>query len=219
MSYAASVFDILFSAYFLVFGILILVKGRTSYEKLLGAAGLTLGIGEIAHTVFMLLSRFAAGDLALGLAVARSCAGLILMAALVLIYLAWHGYYGEGQYHKLSRLLYALCVLRALLLLPYVLAPNPSSLLWWALRSLVLLGAALPVVRNYFKNRWRSSRFSLVWLLLALGAVLYLPADALSGVAGWIFSALSRLCLAALLWLFFLAVTKDAPGARRRKDE
>ena len=218
MNYAASVFDILYVCFALSLGILILVKGRNTSEKLLGAAAVTLGTGELAQTVTRMMSRFAAGDYGFALAVNRACGGVILACALFLVYKAWHGYYGEGEYHKLSRLLLAMAVLRLLLLLPFVLAPNPLSPLWWALRSLPLLVLAAVVVRNYFRNRWRSARFSLVWLLTALAALLYLPSDLLSGVPSWILSALSRLCLGAMVWLFFCAVTKDEPGARRRKD-
>lgn len=184
MKYGESTFDILYLLFAIVCGIAILLRAKDRTGKLMGAAAVTLGVGDAFHLVPRVLNYFVDRDFTAALGIGKLVTSVTMTAFYVLVYYIWLGTYRKTERRPVTCAVWALSAVRvALCLFPQNgWLRNDSGVLWGVLRNVpfVLLGAL--IVALYFQTRRDNRRFRLLWLYVALSFLFYIPVAVAAGL-------------------------------------
>ncbi len=177
MKYGESTFDILYLAFAVVSGCLILRRAKDRTEKRMGLAALILGCGDAFHLVPRVLNYFVSGDFTAALGIGKLVTSVTMTVFYMLLYAIWLDRYRVSENRTLTGVLWGLTGLRvALCLFPQNgWLQNGGDLTWAILRNIpfVLLGGA--VCRLYFDKRAEDPVFRFVWLYILLSFLFYIP--------------------------------------------
>ncbi len=177
MKYGESAFDILYLLFAVISGILILRRARNRTEKLTGVSALVLGLGDAFHLVPRVLNYFVDGDFSAALGIGKLVTSVTMTLFYVLLYHVWLGYYGEKEKRGLTAWVWGLAAVRILLCCfpQNGWLRNSSDMAWGIIRNVpfVMLGGIICYL--YWKNRGADRTFRLIWLLILLSFLFYLP--------------------------------------------
>ena len=177
MKYGESTFDILYLAFAVVSGCLILRRAKDRTEKRMGLAALILGCGDALHLVPRVLNYFVSGDFTAALGIGKLVTSVTMTVFYMLLYAIWLDRCRVSENRTLTGVLWGLTGLRvALCLFPQNgWLQNGGDLTWAILRNIpfVLLGGAVCLL--YFGKRAEDRVFRFVWLYILLSFLFYIP--------------------------------------------
>lgn len=184
MKYGESTFDILYLLFAIICGIMILRRAKGVTGKLMGAAALTLGLGDGFHLVPRILNYFVDADFTTALGVGKLVTSITMTVFYVFMYYIWLGIYKEQEKKSLSSAVWALAAVRvALCLFPQNgWLSNDSGVLWGVIRNVPFVLLGILIVALYFKTRNENRRFRFVWLLVTLSFLFYIPVAVAAGI-------------------------------------
>lgn len=184
MKYGESTFDILYLLFAIICGILILRRANSRAGKLMGAAALTLGIGDAFHLIPRVLNYFVTANFTAALGIGKLVTSVTMTVFYVLMYYIWLETYAEPEKKPLTAAIWVLAAIRIVLCLfpQNRWLENDSGVLWGVLRNVpfVVLGAI--IVALYFKSRNKNRHFRLIWLLVTLSFLFYIPVAVAAGI-------------------------------------
>lgn len=184
MKYGESAFDIIYLAFALVCGAIMLKKARTRTGRLMGVSAIVLGLGDAFHLVPRVLNYFTEADLTAWLGIGKLVTSVTMTAFYVLLYYVCLGFYGTEEKKPVTYAVWALAAVRtALCLFPQNgWLTNESPLLWSVLRNIpfIALGALLIVL--WFRPRLTRERLRLTWLWMLLSFAFYIPVALFAGL-------------------------------------
>ena len=207
MKYGESTFDIVYLVFAIVLGICILWKRRDAVGKLMGAAVLILGCGDAFHLIPRVLNYFCSGDFTAWLGFGKLVTSITMTVFYLLMYHLWLRAYGEKENRAVSMTVYGLTVLRiALCLLPgNRWLQNDSSVLWGVLRNIPFVALGVIVVVLFFRKREAIRRLRVVWLLVTLSFLFYIPVAVAAGFVPLLGMLMlpKTVCYMLLIWIFW----------------
>ncbi|MBR3381613.1 MAG: hypothetical protein IKG85_01040 [Clostridia bacterium] len=214
MKYGESAFDIIYLAFALVCGAIMLKKAHTRTGRLMGVSAIVLGLGDAFHLVPRVLNYFTEADLTAWLGIGKLVTSVTMTAFYVLLYYVCLGFYGREEKKPVTCAVWALAVVRtALCLFPQNgWLTNESPLLWSVLRNIpfIALGALLIVL--WFRPRLTRERLRLTWLWMLLSFAFYIPVALFAGL--WPMLGMLMLpktvCYMIMLWTFTRYVTEES---------
>lgn len=184
MKYGESTFDIMYLAFAVISGCLILKKASDRTERLIGIATLLLGLGDAFHLVPRVLNYFIEADFSAALGVGKLVTSLTMSVFYVLLYHIWQGYFGVKAERKMSAAVWMLLAVRTILcLLPQNRwLDNESDMMWGIIRNVpfVILGAIVCIL--YFRKRMDDMVMRPMWILVALSFLFYIPVAVGAGI-------------------------------------
>ena len=184
MKYGESTFDVLYLAFAIISGVIILRRARNKTEKLMGLAALILGCGDAFHLVPRVLNYFVEADFTAALGVGKLITSITMTVFYVMLYYIWTGYYQEKENRSLTACIWGLTAARVILCLfpQNGWLENSGDITWAIIRNVpfVMLGAV--VCRLYWKNRRKERTFGLVWLYILLSFLFYIPVAVAAGI-------------------------------------
>ena len=184
MKYGESTFDIIYLAFAILMGIMILKKRKDLIGKLMGYATLILGYGDAFHLVPRVLNYVVEGDFDAWLGMGKLVTSITMTVFYVLMYHLWLKAYRQKEDRKLTLTVYALMAVRILLcLLPQNRwLENESSVILGIIRNIpfVILGGI--IVWLYYGKKEEIRCFRNVWLLVCLSFLFYIPVAVLASV-------------------------------------
>ena len=177
MKYGESIFDILYLAFAITAGVLLLVKKRGKAAFLMGIATLALGVGDAFHLIPRVLRYFSEGDYTFYLGLGKLITSVTMTAFYVLMYRLWLLVYEKEENKPLSFTVYALALLRVILC---ALPQNQwfsgeGSVLWGILRNIPFVALGGIIVWLFFVTRREKKTFASVWMLVTLSFLFYIP--------------------------------------------
>ena len=177
MKYGESSFDILYLAFAVVSGILMLRKATDRTGKLMGLAALILGCGDAFHLVPRVLNYFTEWNLTAALGIGKLVTSITMTIFYVLMYYIWLRIYGEKEKRTITVSVWTLAAVRGILCLfpQNGWLQNSSDMTWGIIRNVpfVLLGTFIIVL--YFEKRNVVRLFKPVWLYILLSFLFYIP--------------------------------------------
>ncbi len=213
MKYGESTFDILYLLFAAAAGIIILIRGRTRAEKLMGLASLLLGVGDAFHLVPRVLNYFVEADFTAALGVGKLITSLTMTLFYVLLYYIWLDVFGRREKRNVTIAVWGLVGARVLLCAfpQNGWTTNSSTLAWAVIRNVpfVLLGGILLVL--WFYERMAYKRFRFMWLYILLSFLFYIPVTIGSSFVPLLGMLMlpKTVCYILMIVTFLLAVTKD----------
>ncbi len=214
MKYGESTFDILYLAFAIVSGILILRRARNNTEKNMGWAALILGCGDAFHLVPRVLNYFVQADFTAALGIGKLVTSITMTLFYVLLYSIWLGYYKEKENRSLTVCVWGLALIRtALCLFPQNgWLENSSDMAWGIIRNVpfVILGAVICFL--YWKNREKDRVFRFLWLYILLSFLFYIPVAVGAGAVPMLGMLMlpKTVCYILMLCAFWRAVRRTA---------
>ena len=177
MKYGESTFDIIYLLFAVVAGICILCRRRDRIGLLMGSATLILGCGDAFHLVPRVLNYFVDADFTAWLGMGKLVTSITMTVFYVLMYQLWIAAYGKPETKGIGTAVYLLAAIRVLLCaLPQNRwLENDSPVLWGIIRNVPFVLLGLIIVCLYFKTRNEIGTFRVVWLLVALSFLFYIP--------------------------------------------
>lgn len=184
MKYGESTFDILYLLFAILCGAAILGRAKSRTGKLMGAAALTLGLGDAFHLIPRVLNYFVDANFTAALGVGKLVTSVTMTVFYVLMYYIWLRTYDETEKKPLTAAIWVLVAVRIVLCLfpQNRWLENDSGVLWGVIRNVpfVFLGAI--IVALYFKSRSKNRHFRLIWLLVTLSFLFYIPVAVAAGI-------------------------------------
>ena len=177
MKYGESTFDIAYLILAVCCGCMMLRGAKNRTHRLMGAAVLTLGLGDAFHLVPRVLNYFVEADFTAALGLGKLVTSITMTAFYVFMYYIW-----LGQFHKTEdkRVTCAVWVLTALRCAACAFPQNgwlrnDSGITWGIIRNVpfVLLGCL--IVKLWWDTRAEQQRFHFVWLYVTLSFLFYMP--------------------------------------------
>ena len=214
MKYGESTFDILYLAFAIVSGILILRRARNNTEKGMGWAALILGCGDAFHLVPRVLNYFVQADFTAALGIGKLVTSITMTLFYVLLYSIWLGHYEEKENRSLTVCVWGLALIRtALCLFPQNgWLENSSDMAWGIIRNVpfVILGAVICFL--YWKNREKDRVFRFLWLYILLSFLFYVPVAVGAGAVPMLGMLMlpKTVCYILMLCAFWRAVRRTA---------
>ncbi len=214
MKYGESLFDILYLLFAVSSGILILRRARNRTEKLMGAAALTLGLGDAFHLVPRVLNYFVEADFTAALGIGKLVTSVTMTLFYVLLYYVWLGYCQEKENRSLKVCVWASAAVRVILCCfpQNGWLQNSSDMTWGIIRNVpfVILGALICFL--YWKNRKADRSFSFIWLLILLSFLFYIPVAVAAGILPLLgmFMLPKTICYILMICAFLKAVNRSA---------
>jgi hypothetical protein len=212
MKYGESAFDLVYLAFAIVLGVLILRKRRDAIGKLMGAAVLILGCGDAFHLIPRILNYFLSGDLTAWLGFGKLVTSITMTVFYLLLYRLWLRVYRETENRALSLTVYLLAALRiGLCLLPgNRWLENDSSVFWGILRNLPFVALGVIDVCLYYRKRGALRCFRHVWLLISLSFLFYIPVAVAAGLVPLLGMLMlpKTVCYMLLIWAFWRGVSE-----------
>ncbi|MBQ7565738.1 MAG: hypothetical protein IJT18_01340 [Oscillospiraceae bacterium] len=209
MKYGESVFDVVYLAYAVVLGVLILRKRRDEIGKLMGAATLILGCGDAFHLIPRVLNYFVGADFTAWLGVGKLVTSVTMTVFYLLLYRLWLRVYGEKENRTLRVTVWLLVALRvALCLLPgNRWLQNDSPMLWGIVRNVPFVALGVIDICLYCRKRGELRCFRSVWLLIALSFLFYIPVAVAAGLVPQLGMLMlpKTVCYMLLIWAFWRA--------------
>ncbi len=213
MKYGESTFDILYLAFAIVSGCLILRRARNRNEKRMGLAALILGCGDAFHLIPRVLNYFVAADMTAALGIGKLVTSVTMTVFYVLLCAIWRDYYHETGLKNLTAAVFPLaCARIALCLFPQNgWLENSSDVTWGIIRNVpfVILGAT--VCWLFFIRRRETRRFRLLWLYILLSFLFYIPVAVAAGIVPMLGMLMlpKTVCYILMIAAFLGAVRKD----------
>ena len=219
MKYGESAFDLLYLAFAIISGCVILRNARDRKEKLMGSSALILGCGDAFHLVPRVLNYFISADFTAALGIGKLVTSITMTVFYVLLYYVWlEEYKIQKNDHRLTAVVWALAVIRILLCLfpQNGWLENSSSMTWGIIRNVpfVLLGAV--ICGLYFQERNKNSLFKPVGLYILFSFLFYIPVAVFAGVVPILGMLMlpKTVCYILLILVFLRAVMKpNAPDS------
>ena len=179
MKYGESTFDILYLAFAILTGIIILIRHRNKNDVLMGTAALVLGIGDSFHLVPRVLNYFSDNDLTWYLGFGKLVTSITMTVFYILVFLLYKRVYGKDDKNtkNLGITIYILAALRIAL----CLAPGNNwftgegTMLWAVLRNLPFIVIGGIIVCLYYKVRREDRCLGRIWIYTALSFLFYIP--------------------------------------------
>ena len=217
MKYGESMFDILYLLFAILCGGMILRHSKDRTGRLMGTAALTLGLGDAFHLIPRVLNYFMNADFTAALGVGKLITSVTMTGFYVLMYYIWLGTYEETEKKPLTAAIWTLAAVRiALCLFPQNRwLENDSSVLWGVIRNVPFTALGAIIVALYFKTRGKNRRFRLIWLLVTLSFLFYIPV----AVAAGIVPILGMLMLPKTVCYIFILAAFYADSADREADQ
>lgn len=212
MKYGESTFDVLYLLFAIVCGIMILRRTNSRTGKLMGAAALTLGLGDAFHLIPRVLNYFVDTDFTAALGIGKLVTSITMTVFYVLMYYIWLGTYGETEKKSLTAAIWVLAAIRIVLCLfpQNSWLENDSGVLWGVIRNVpfVVLGAI--IVALYFKSRSKNRHFRFIWLLVTLSFLFYIPVAVAAGIVPILGMLMlpKTVCYILILAAFYVEATK-----------
>ena len=180
MKYGESTFDVLYLLFAILCGILILHRANSRAGKLMGAAALTLGLGDAFHLIPRVLNYFVDADFTAALGVGKLVTSVTMTVFYVLMYYIWLEAYAEPEKKPLTAAIWVLTAIRIVLCLfpQNRWLENDSGVL----RNVPFLALGAIIVALYFKSRNKNRHFRLIWLLVTLSFLFYIPVAVAAGI-------------------------------------
>lgn len=214
MKYGESTFDILYLLIAIAAGIAILRRHKSDATKLMGAAVLTLGLGDAFHLVPRVLHYFLAADLSAWLGFGKLVTSITMTVFYVLLYILWQKLYEKTENKTLSVVVYALAAVRVVLCLfpQNRWLANESDVLWGTIRNVpfVILGVITVVL--WFRERKQLRPFRAVWLYVTLSFLFYIPVAVAAGllpILGMLMLP-KTICYILIIIVFYKFAKKEA---------
>ena len=184
MKYGESTFDVLYLLFAILCGIMILRRTNSRPGKLMGAAALTLGLGDAFHLIPRVLNYFVDTDFTAALGVGKLVTSVTMTVFYVLMYYIWLGTYGETEKKSLTAAIWVLAAVRIVLCLfpQNRWLENDSGVLWGVIRNVPFVALGAIIVTLYFKTRSENQRFRFIWLLVTLSFLFYIPVAVAAGI-------------------------------------
>ncbi|MBR6029167.1 MAG: hypothetical protein IKP40_08745 [Clostridia bacterium] len=206
MKYGESAFDIIYLVFAIATGVWILRKRRDAVGKLMGAAVLTLGLGDAFHLIPRVLNYFVSGDFTAWMGFGKLVTSVTMTVFYLLLYRLWLRVYGEKEDRRLSAAVYALTAVRIVLcLMPQNRwLQNESSVLWGIIRNVPFVALGCIDVWLFWRKRGEIRRLRFVWLLITLSFLFYMPvavAASLVPMLGMLMLP-KTVCYMILIWVF-----------------
>ena len=208
-------FDLFYLLFAIISGILLIRKARNETERSMGIAALILGCGDAFHLIPRVLHYFIDADLTAALGIGKLVTSLTMTVFYVYMYRIYRGYYGEK---KDARLFGCICCLAALRLILCLFPQNgwlqnENGAVWGIVRNIPFVALGAVIAALYFKKRRAAPRFRLMWLLITLSFLFYIPVAVGAGLVPMLGMLMlpKTVCYILILVLFRLAVTKDEP--------
>ena len=177
MKYGESLFDVLYLAFAIVAGIVLLVRSRTKVGKMMGYAALILGCGDAFHLLPRVLNYFVDADFTAALGIGKLVTSVTMTVFYVLLYFVWSEYFGAERNKNVTIAVFALAIVRiALCAFPQNgWLTNSGDVLWGIIRNIpfVILGAIVCLL--LFKDRNKGGCLKRVWLYVLLSFLFYIP--------------------------------------------
>ena len=102
MKYGESTFDVLYLLFAILCGVMILHRTKDRAGKFMGAAALTLGLGDAFHLIPRILNYFVDADFTAALGIGKLVTSVTMTVFYVLMYYIWLGTYGEAKKKPLT---------------------------------------------------------------------------------------------------------------------
>lgn len=206
MKYGESAFDIIYLLFAIVMGVSILRRRKDGVGRLMGSATLILGIGDAFHLIPRVINYFGSGDYTAWLGFGKLVTSITMTVFYLLMYRLWLRAYEEKEDRKLSVAVYILVAIRVLLcLLPQNRwLQNDGTVLWGVLRNIPFVALGGVIVYLYYRKRAAIRCFRLVWLLVTLSFLFYIPvavAASLVPMLGMLMLP-KTVCYMLLIWCF-----------------
>ena len=184
MKYGESTFDVLYLLFAIVCGIMILRRTNSRTGKLMGAAALTLGLGDAFHLIPRVLNYFVDADFTVALGIGKLVTSVTMTVFYVLMYYIWLGTYGEAEKKPLTSTIWILAAIRIVLCLfpQNRWLENDSGVLWGVIRNVPFVDLGAIIVALYFKSRSKKRHFRFIWLLVTLSFLFYIPVAVAAGI-------------------------------------
>lgn len=176
MKYGESIFDILYLAFAITAGIMILIRGKSQASKMFGIAALFLGVGDAFHLVPRVLNYFSDADFTKWLGTGKLVTSVTMTLFYLILYFAYMSLFGKRSkaFHIAFFVLY--WVRLALCVLPFNnWRSNESPYLWTILRNIPFVALGVLIVVLYYKKRNGEKTLGRVWLWTALSFLFYIP--------------------------------------------
>lgn len=219
MKYGESTFDILYLAFAIVSGCLILAKSQNRTQKLMGLSVLILGTGDAFHLIPRVLNYFVATDLTAALGIGKLITSVTMTVFYVLLYYIWLGYYMVAEKKKMTAAIWMLAVIRIILCAfpQNGWLQNSNDMIWGIMRNIpfVVLGTVVCVL--YFCKRDEEARFRPVWIYIMLSFLFYIPVAVGAGavpILGMLMLP-KTVCYILLILTFLLSTLKDGKAAKK----
>ena len=221
MKYGESAFDILYLAFAIVSGCLILARSQNRTQKLMGLSVLILGTGDAFHLVPRVLNYFVTADFTAALGVGKLITSVTMTVFYVLLYYIWLGYYKEAEKKKMTAAIWVLAVIRIILCAfpQNGWLQNSSDMTWGIIRNIpfVALGAVVCVL--YFRRRDEDARFRPMWIYIMLSFLFYIPVAVGAGaipILGMLMLP-KTVCYILLILTFLQSVLEDGKAVEKAK--
>lgn len=174
MKYGESAFDIAYLLLALVCGCIVLRRATSGTHRRMGAAILTLGIGDAFHLVPRVIRYFSAADLTAALGLGKLVTSLTMTAFYVMLFFL---VCRAADNRRLTVAVWLLAALRAALcLFPQNGWLDGSGDLTWAIARnapFCALGAIVAV--QWYRHRGDKPRYRRIWLYITLSFLFYIP--------------------------------------------
>ena len=219
MKYGESAFDILYLAFAIASGCLILAKSKNRTQKWMGFSAIILGAGDAFHLVPRVLNYFVAADFTAPLGIGKLITSVTMTIFYVLLYYIWLGYYREAENKKVTAAIWILAAIRIILCAfpQNGWQQNSSDMTWGIIRNIpfVMLGAVVCIL--YFRKRNETARFRPVWIYILLSFLFYIPVAVGAGAVPMLGMLMlpKTVCYILLILAFLLSVLKDGKTGRR----
>ena len=211
MKYGESAFDILYLAFAIISGCVILRRAGNRTEKLMGTAALVLGCGDAFHLIPRVLNYFADADFTAALGIGKLVTSVTMTVFYLLLYYIWLGYYRMKEKRGVTPALSGLVLLRiALCLLPgNGWLENSSDMTWGVIRNVPFLLTGAAVCGLYYRKRVESRALRFVWLYILLSFLFYMPVAVGAGAVPALGMLMlpKTICYILLITAFLRAVT------------
>ena len=176
MKYGESIFDILYLAFAITAGIIILIKGKGQAPKMYGIAAIILGAGDAFHLVPRILNCFSDADYTVWLGSGKFVTSVTMSLFYLILYYAYMSVYGKKSkpVHITVFVLYWVRII--LCVLPFNnWRANESPYLWTILRNVPFVALGALIVVLYYKERRYEKTLGRVWLWTTLSFLFYIP--------------------------------------------
>ncbi len=213
MKYGESSFDIIYLLYAVISGCIILAKGKRKEDRLMGSAVLILGCGDAFHLVPRVLNYFSSVDMTAALGIGKLITSVTMTVFYCLLYYVWLKYYSENENRMTSILVWGLAGIRIILCLfpQNGWVQNDSGMTWGIIRNIpfVLLGGLICWL--YYIKRKESRAFRLVWLLILLSFLFYIPVTVGAGIIPLLGMLMlpKTVCYMLMIRCFWIAVFRE----------
>ena len=218
LKYGESAFDILYLAFAIVSGCVILRRARDAAGRKMGLAALILGCGDAFHLVPRVLNYFVTGvNWTAALGVGKLVTSITMTVFYVLMYRIRQDLWAEKENRGMTAAVWGLTLLRTVLCLfpQNAWLENGSDPLWGTIRNIpfVILGALVCLL--YFRKRGEDRRFRLVWLYILLSFLFYIPVAVAAGllpILGMLMLP-KTVCYILLILVFLRYTRQEIPAA------